>query len=180
MGILKMSRSLLSISEIKELCELLRKVFSYITKLKGDKIEYPLADKIKYPQLPSILSESLMIHLLKRKIIASELSGFDFNFGGRIADILATKDGNIKRIEVKSTAKSAFEYFGEKDIISDYIIWVHFAEFFLNSRNAPITIFTIRNPARFFQKPIKITLSKMRQIAIGADLEEKQIDIDSL
>lgn len=171
-----MPRDLLSIQDIKELNKLLRRVFEYIKNLKN---EHLLAAKIKYPQLPSILTESLTIHLLNKRAILTELDGFNFNFGGRIADILATNRDKTIRIEVKATAKSAFEYFGEKDLKADYIIWIHFAEFFMNSEDNFIKIFIIKEPGSYFEKPIKITLTKLKQ-KIGADLIEKEFDIDSL
>lgn len=171
-----MPRKLLSIQDIKELNKLLRQVFEYITSLKKENI---LADKIKYPQLPSILTESLAIHLLNKKIIIPELDGFSFDFGGRTADILASKNSKTIKIEVKATAKSAFEYFGEKDVSADYILWFHFAEFYMSSKDTNIKMFIIRNPSDYFKNPIKITLSKLKQI-IGKNLENINIDINSL
>lgn len=171
-----MPRELISIQDIKELNKLLRKVFGYITHLKK---ENKLADKIKYPQLPSILTESLAIHLLREKKIIPELDGFDFDFGGRIADILANKNSKTIKIEVKATAKSAFEYFGEKDISADYILWFHFAEFYMNSEDTKIEVYTIKKPSNYFNTPIKITLSKLKQI-IGTNLIKIDLDINSL
>lgn len=170
-----MPRELLSIQDIKELNKLLRQVFEHITNLKK---QHRLADKIKYPQLPSILTESLAIHLLNKKII-SELEGFNFGFGGRVADILAVKDDKTVKIEIKATAKSAFEYFGDKDILADYIVWIHFAEFFVNTGNTMIEIFIVRRPSDYFERPIKITLSKLKQL-VGANLEKADLDVNSL
>lgn len=171
-----MPRELISIQDIKKLNKLLREVFKYITKLKK---KHALADKIKYPQLPSILSESLAIHLLKKKVILSELDGFNFNFGGRVADVLATNNSQTIKIEVKATAKSAFEYFGEKDISADYILWIHFAEFYMNSEDTNIEIYIIKKPGDYFKTPIKITLSKLKQV-IGKNLKNINLNIDSL
>jgi hypothetical protein len=173
---MNMPRELLSIQDIKELNKLLRQVFEYITNLKRRE---RLADKIKYPQLPSILTESLAIHLLKEKSIIPELAGFSFNFGGRTADILATKNSQTIKIEVKATAKSAFEYFGEKDISADYILWLHFAEFYMNLKDTNIEVYIIKKPGDYFNSPIKITLSKLKQV-IGSNLIKMDFNINSL
>ena len=58
-----MSRTLLTLSEIKTLITLQRKVYAFITLLINSEA---VASKLKYPQIPSILSESLAIHLLLR------------------------------------------------------------------------------------------------------------------
>ncbi len=171
-----MPRQLLSISEIKELNKLLREVFSYITKTKENN---PLGNKIKYPQLPSILTESLAIHLLKNKKILPNLSGYSFDFGGRKADILGKKGDAEIKIEVKATAKSAFQYFGEKDISADYIVWIHFSEFYMGLENSPIKIFIIKEPNTYFKNTIKITLSKLKKL-LENRLVSFDLDIESL
>jgi hypothetical protein len=171
-----MAKELLSIGDIKRLNKLLRQVFEYINNLRK---ENDLAVKIKYPQLPSVLSESLAIHLLKKRLIIPELDGFGFYFGGRIADILATKNSKKLKIEVKATAKSAFEYFGEKDISADYILWLHFEDFYTKPRKTNIEIFTVTKPGDYFKKPLKITLSKLRS-KVGPSLEKKAININSI
>ncbi len=135
-----MPRELLSIENIKELNRLLRDVFNYINRLKK---ENKLANKIKYPQLPSIITESLALHLLKKREIIKELKEYNFNFGGNTADILGISNNKTIKIEVKSTAKSAFQYFGKKDISANFIIWFHFAEFFMNSEHV-FRVCTIR------------------------------------
>jgi hypothetical protein len=170
-----MAKELLSIQDIKELNDLLRQVFRYITNLKST---HRLADKIKYPQIPSILSESLVIHLLKRNILP-ELSRYNFSFGGKKADILAKINREELKIEVKATAKNAFEYLGGKDITADYIFWVHFGEFYLNSKDKIVEIYIIKNPHTYFKNPVKITLSKLRGI-IGNNLKKTEVDINSL
>lgn len=171
-----MVRELLSIKDIKELNKLLRQVFNYITNLKT---KDRLADKIKYPQLPSILTESLAIHLLKKELIIPKLKRFNFNFGGREADILAIKNSQTIKIEVKATAKSAFQYFSEKDISADYIIWFHFADFYMKSTNTKIEVYIIKNPSNYFNSSIKITLTKLKK-DIGSKLKRNYININSL
>lgn len=171
-----MARELLSVQQIKELAELLRRVFKYIADLKSERA---IASKIKNPQLPSALTESLTIHLLRKEKILPELTGFNFDFGGQVADILASNGDQHQKIEVKATAKSAFEYFGGRDITADYIVWVHFGNFFITPKNVPLKIFIIKSPSTYFTKPVKITLSKLRQ-TVGDGLDEIEFDWDSL
>lgn len=156
-----MPRQPLSITDIKELDSLLREVFDYIIDLRK---KNRLAYNIQYPKIPSILTESLAIHLLNRMGIISKLNGYTFKFGGRVADILAIKGNNKIKIEIKATAKSAFEYFGEKDISADFIIWIHFGNFFVNKEETQIKVFIVQTPRNYFHSPIKITLSRLKQI----------------
>jgi hypothetical protein len=156
-----MAREILSLEEIKKLNELLRRVFGFIADLKkSDK----LAEKIKYPQVPSSLTESLALHLLNRNLILSELRGYHSNFGGNLSDLKATKGGKVLKIEVKATAKSAFQYLGEKDIRADYIVWFHFNDFYSDQLQSTIEVYTIENPRTHFKRPTKITLSKLKEI----------------
>jgi hypothetical protein len=170
-----MTRTLLSLDEIKELCEIVSNVFSYIKNLKDEK---ELSKHIQYPKIPSILSESIIIHLIREGRLLNELTRSRINFGGRVADII-TESNPIKKIEVKATGKSAFEYFGEKDIVSDYIIWVHFAESFINNNFSNIEIFTIRNPRKYFNETIKITLNKLQEM-VGNGLEKIILNLNDL
>jgi hypothetical protein len=171
-----MPKELLSVQKIKKLDKLLHKVFDFIKDLKK---QYLLADKIKNPQLPSSLTESLTIHLLKKKKFLKELKGYDFGFGGRTADILATKGSKQITIEVKATGEKAFQYFGDKDISADYIVWVHFADFFMGSGHNSIKLFIVKKPGIYFKRPVKITLQKLKQ-KVGGNLEEIDFDIESL
>jgi len=108
-----------------------------------------------------------------------KLKNFKFDFGGRTADILASKNGKEVKIEIKSSAESAFEYFGEKDLSSDYLMWVHFGTFFKSTANTKFSVFIIKSPKHYFKKPVKINLSKMRE-RVGRSVEELKFDIRSL
>jgi hypothetical protein len=102
----------------------------------------------------------------------------DINFGGRKCDIsIKTNSGQQIKIEVKATGKSAFEYFGEKDISADYLVWVSFGDFFLNTTKNPVDVLVVKTPSNYFKKPIKITLSKLKE-SIGNNLETFNLEID--
>lgn len=171
-----MPRALLNIPEIKELNIQVRKVFAYIQNLKKEEL---IAQYINNPKIPAILTESLAIHLIKAGKIIPELKDANLKFGGKIADVLAAHDKKVLKIEVKSTGKSAFQNFGEKDIAADYLIWIHFNTFFEGDKNIPIEIYTIENPAQYFDKSMKITLVKLHQM-VNSGIVKTVIKIEEL
>ena len=116
-----MTKKELSVQEVAELLGLFSEVFVYISKLKRKK---KLAENIQYPKLPSILTESIILHLLRQHIILPDLSNFQFKFGGNIADIIGSNKEKDIKIEVKGTVNS-FKYFGPKDINADYLICIY-------------------------------------------------------
>ena len=172
----KRQNRLLSLKEIEELISLIRRDFKHKIELRK---ESKLAEKIKFPSIPSNLTESLAIHLLRNHNILPELNGFKIDFGGRISDILATNGDLQKMIEVKATGKSAFEYFGDKDIKADYIIWLHFGDFFMSEYNKAIEIYIISEPKKYFDKSQKITIGQLKQI-VKDNLKVIKFNMNSL
>ena len=155
---------------------LLRDVFGYLDHLR---VQDPLAKHIQYPKLPSLLSESIVLNSLKEGALLPELATASFAFGGRRADIMAQlPDGNEQTIEVKATGKSAFQYFGKKDIGCDFLVWVNFGTYFHARETQPVEACVIHQPSRYFRQPLKVTLAKVKsevpvlqtcQIEIGID-----------
>lgn len=168
-----MARQLLSATEIDQFVFLLKDVFTYISNLKE---KNPLAADIQYPKLPPKLTESLAIHLLRRGLI-TELKGYDFQFGGNEADIIATKRSEKVRIEIKGTTKG-FEYFGEKDIKANYLMWFDFEELFRKGGDY-FTLFILPHRDSRFTAPLKITMSSLKKIA-GVDLQLMRYNIQDL
>jgi hypothetical protein len=168
-----MARQLLSATEIDRFVILLKDVFAYISNLKE---KNPLASDIQYPKLPPKLTESLAIHLLRDGLI-SELTGYDFQFGGNEADIIASRGTNRVRIEVKGTTKG-FEYFGEKDIKANYLMWFDFEELFRKGGDY-FTLFVLPYRESRFSAPLKITMSSLKKVA-GVDLQLKRYNIQDL
>jgi len=152
-------KQLLTPTEINQLIILLKDVFTYISNLKDGN---PLASDIQYPKLPPRLTESLAIHLLRRGLIP-ELKGCDFHFGGKEADIIGARGAEKFRIEVKGTTKG-FEYFGEKDIRANYLMWFDFEELF---RKGDIHFMLCVLPHREsrFSRPVKITIAGLKKLA---------------
>jgi hypothetical protein len=156
-----MAKKLLSPAEIQQLILLLKGVFAFILDLK---VKNPLAAHIQYPKLPPGLTESLAIHLLRIGVIKG-LSRYEFQFGGDQADIVGTNMQTRLRIEVKGTTKG-FEYFGEKDIHSDYLMWFDFADLLRKGDNDDhLRLYVIAHPGVHFEKPVKIVISRLKQIA---------------
>jgi hypothetical protein len=171
-----MTKKPLSIQEIRASNEAHRKIFGFINTFKQ---ENGTVVTPKYPQISSELSESLAFHLISSSIVLPELSGFSFDFGGRSGDIKATKGDVVRTIEVKATAKSAFQYFGPKDISADYLLWLHFDDYYLAAKRRPIEVYTIDNPGKHFLESTKITLPTLKTL-VGKDLRAADIDIESL
>jgi hypothetical protein len=168
-----MARQLLSPAEIDHFIFLLKDVFTYISNLKE---KNPLAADIQYPKLPSKLTESLAIHLLRRDLIP-ELKGYDFRFGGNEADIIATRGTEKVRIEVKGTTKG-FEYFGEKDISAKYLMWFDFEEL-LREGGDHFTLYVLPHRESRFSGPLKITIASLKKVT-GADLQLTRYNIQDL
>lgn len=168
-----MARQLLSATEIDQFVFLLKDVFAYISNLKE---KNPLAADIQYPKLPPKLTESLAIHLLRRGLI-SELKEYDFGFGGNEADIIASRGPEKIRIEVKGTTKG-FEYFGEKDIKANYLMWFDFEELFRKGGDH-FTLFVLPYRESRFSAPLKITMSSLKKVA-GVDLQPLRYNIRDL
>jgi hypothetical protein len=171
-----MPKELLTSDEIIHLSNLLRQTYKFISDLS---ISDPLAKRLKYPQIPPILSESLAIRLLKNgKILKNKLNNYSFNFGGNVADILATFGEETIKIEVKATGAKAFQYFSDKDTDADYIIWLHFGEFFSKAEDLPIEVYLISKPKRYFPNHKKITLPVVKRIVV--DIEETKITLSNI
>jgi hypothetical protein len=154
-----MARKLLSADEINQFIILLREVFTYITDLKES---HALAADIQYPKLPPKLSESIAIHLLQRGVIP-QLAGCDFRFGGNAGDILAFNgEQPTSHIEVKGTTKG-FEYFGEKDVRCDYLLWFDFEDIF-RGQTDHFSLHIVSHPNSYFDKPVKIGIGKLKRL----------------
>ncbi len=171
-----MSRTPLILPEIQVLSQILAGLFKQIDTIKQGN---PIAKHIQNPKIPSRLTESFALHLLEKNLIIPKLAGCVFRFGGSEADILAINKTHRKKIEVKSTGHSEFQYFGPNDIASDYLIWINFGESFLRNNFSKINVIVIKDIKRYFNKPTKITLKKFKEI-VGNELTEVIYDLNEL
>ena len=140
--------------------QLLKGVFAHIADLKA---KNSLAAHIQYPKVPPSLTESLAIYLLQTGVIKG-LGQCQFQFGGNEADIIGMNTQARFRIEVKGTTKG-FEYFGEKDVKSDYVMWFDLADLLTGNGNDHLRLYVISHPSDHFDKPVKIVISRLKQIA---------------
>ena len=172
-----MAKICLTKEEIKELAKLITEVFEYLKLLRQ---KNRLAEKIQFPKIPAIFSESIIMHLINDSKILSELRIISqAKFGGKKGDILISTSGDELRLEVKATAKSAFEYFGEKDISANYLVWIHFGDYFTTRSGGLIDVYLINEPSRYFDKPVKITLNKLKE-KVGNKLQITKVDLKKL
>lgn len=95
------------------------------------------------------------------------LDQHQFLFGGNEADIIGVNAQSRLRIEVKGTTKG-FEYFGEKDIKSDYLIWFDLANLLKGDGDGHLRLYIISHPSSYFDKPVKIVISKLARVARGS------------
>ena len=150
----------LTAAELVELAALLRRAFDCIAKLKA---KNPAAAPIQYPKLPSVFSESVILHCSSVLFPGAR----NLRRGGVSADILFESGKRTKRVEIKATGQQAFQYFGQKDISADFLVWLAFGECFLSQVESPIRIYVLPKPGRVFLNPMKITLATFRQRAAG-------------
>jgi hypothetical protein len=157
---LESTKRVLSKDEIKRLEKLLRLSFHSIRKIRDSDT---LASAIQYPKIPAIFSESLIIQASK-KIFGPK---YNAKPGGKQCDIELSSKGKQKlKVEIKATGDSSFQYFGEKDINADYLVWVSFGSYFKKQRpKTTIQILILSQPNKIFFKPTKITLKNFIKIS---------------
>lgn len=147
-----MTKKPLSLPEMHELERILSDLFLHIWSIKT---VYPLAEHIQYPKIPWILAQSAVLHLHKALFEGST----EATFGGRECDILVSyPNGERRKAEVKGTGESAFEEFVQKDIEADFLVWVHFGEYFQG--RGGVTIYCLPEPNRIYKQRKKIALSR--------------------
>ncbi|WP_456444133.1 hypothetical protein [Thermococcus sp.] len=147
--------------ELLNLIKLVREAFGCISELKS---KNDLARWIQYPKVPSILSESLVFHLVRDHILPLPIEDVStFKFRTKEGDILFENGDDMIHVEVKATGKSKFQYLGEKDIKADYLIWVNFEDFFERKGANQVKIITFERIGKYITSPRKITLSKLKE-----------------
>jgi hypothetical protein len=155
--------------EIIELDQALIEVFSLHRALKS---RVPTARYIKFPQIPAILAESFII------ITASKLFGADWKarFGGSVSDVqLSNAIGQMRRVEVKSTASHEFQKLKSKDLLADTLVWVRFGKRFYEGYGT-IQIVILDNPGAHILEPVRLDIPRlMRRVGNTPDLRHIEI-----
>jgi len=168
-------KNVLEPDEMLRLIHNLREVFAYIEYLKR---RDTTAWYIKRPQIPSILTESLAVHLIRKGMLLGELHGFTVQLA-HSGDLVAIQGSTCKRIEVKATGDKGFQRFSTKDLGCDYLIWFCFGSYLKQSEETPISVLVIKEPRRFFTSTGLVWLRDVKE-RVGADLEEKTVRIAEL
>jgi hypothetical protein len=142
-------RTPLTVAEILELDSALVEAFRTIQALRS---RFKAARHIKFPPLPSIFSESIVI------ASAHHLFGpaWKAGYGGRECDVLIENTaGETKRVEVKATGEHAFQEFKAKDLRADILVWVRFGRRFQEG-TGPIQIALLSEPSRFISAACRL------------------------
>lgn len=157
----------LSLEEIKTIIPSIKESFKYIRSINfrlNNRLKTPSINYVSLPKISPLLTESLAEHYLNKMQIRG-IKGFHFERGGgrKGHDLLAIKKNIHKGIELKATTMGAFQQLGNKDINADYLIWMHFGNFF-NSNNSSIELYIVKEPHRFFKNVIKLNLDTFKKI----------------
>lgn len=166
-------RKPLTVPEILELEAALMEVFGTIRELRE---RSTAARYIKFPPLPSVLSESIAI------AITPTLFGADWKgrYGGSAADMiienLATR--NLLRVEVKATGRHAFQELKEKDLRADVLIWFRFGRR-LELGAGEIEAAVIESPGKYVPRQCRLDVRRFEAIA-GIREAQKLFRFESL
>jgi hypothetical protein len=165
-------RAPLSPEEIIQLDAALVRAFRTIGELRE---QLPAARHIKFPPLPSIFSESIVIAATPR-IFGSVWTA---RLGGALCDVLIENgDGEEKRVEVKATGVHAFQEFKTKDLRADFLVWVRFGGRF-NFGQGPIEIAILGEPSRFISRACRLDTARLEKRIGSSDLL-RVLSFDSL
>jgi hypothetical protein len=144
------ARRPLNQSEILDLERALMDVFQVVSTYRRTN---PVAKHIKFPPMPSILSESIAI------AATPLLFGRDWEgrYGGRVCDVSIENSVSraIRRVEVKATGHHAFQELKEKDLQADALIWIRFGQRFENG-NGRIEISVLDTPGSYFKRQCRL------------------------
>jgi hypothetical protein len=159
-------------AEIRELDAALVQAFRTIQNARQT---YAAARYIKFPPLPSIFSESLVIASAPLLFGAGSKAWF----GGKECDVMVQMaDGTLLHVEVKATAEHAFQEFKAKDLRADVLVWVRFGRRFQEG-HGPIEIVLLKEPGRLISGPRRLDSARFRRL-IGDSDSLKILSFDSL
>jgi hypothetical protein len=159
----------------EEIVELEAALFRAFRAIRDLQAELPAARYIKFPPLPSIFSESLVIAAAPR-IFGPEWSA---RYGGALCDVLIENSrGEEKRVEVKATGEHAFQEFKAKDLRADFLVWVRFGRRF-NLGQGPIEIAILSDPSRLIPAACRLDTARLEK-RVGSSEALRVLSFDSL
>jgi hypothetical protein len=165
-------RAPLTVAEILQLDAALMQAFRTIQTLRR---QNRVAKYIKFPPLPSVFSESIVIASVRR------LFGVDWEaaYGGKTSDVvIESVRGETKRVEVKATGEHAFQEFKAKDLRADFLVWIRFGRRF-QAGAGRIEIALLQEPARFISAPCRLDTVRFER-RVGATDHLRVLAFDSL
>ncbi len=167
------AREPLTTEEILELGSSLTEVFRAIRTMHERK---RVAKYIKYPPLPSVFSESIVIAATPTLFGAT----WTARFGGTLCDLVLRtgEDLDEKRVEVKATGRHAFQELKEKDLQADFLVWLRFGRRF-ETGSGPIEVAILEAPGRYIAKPRRLDVTRFEAIRGVVD-NQKLFRFDSL
>jgi len=161
------AREPLTPTQIIELDSALSAVFRMIRDMRE---QTPVTRHIKFPSLPAIFSESIVIAAAP----ALFGPGWRCGYGGSECDIiLENTDGSLKkRVEVKATGQHAFQELKAKDLRADVLIWVRFGRRY-ELGSGPIEVAVIETPGKYIAQPRRLDVNRLD--AIPGIIESQKI-----
>jgi len=152
-------RKPLTVPEILDLQAALMEVFRTIRDLRA---RSAATRYIKFPPLPSIFSESIVI------VTTPALfgSGWKGRYGGSVADVIIENavTASALKVEVKATGKHAFQELKDKDLRADALVWLRFGRR-LELGNGPIEAAIIEAPGKYIRKQCRLDVRRFEAVA---------------
>ena len=149
-------RALLSPADLRAFVPVLCDLFAHVESVRASA---PSGLSIKRLQVPSAVSESIVAHVLNSGELGVKLTVTTSQSGGDLEAQTAT--GVPARLEVKATTEAAFQQFGEKDIASDVLVWLHFDDFFWNPSQDLVSVYLLATPRKVIPVPTKLGLDQL-------------------
>lgn len=149
------TRDPLTTNQIIDLDHALTAVFRMIRDMRE---QMPVARHIKFPSLPAVFSESIVIAATP---ILFGL-GWKCRYGGSECDIILenVNDGEMKRVEVKATGQHAFQELKAKDLRADILVWVRFGHRY-EVGSGSIEVAVIESPGKYITKPRRLDVNRL-------------------
>jgi hypothetical protein len=166
-------RKPLSAKEILELEGALMEVFRTTRELRP---RSAAARHIKFPPLPSIWSESIVIATTSTLFGA----GWRGRYGGRSADVIVENEAasSTLKVEVKASGRHAFQELKDKDLKADVLVWLRFGRR-LELGIGPVEAAVIVAPGRYIKRRCRLDTRRFEAVA-GILEAQKVFQFDSL
>jgi hypothetical protein len=171
-----MKTTFLSIEDIHLLCDELRKLFAYLYERRSVS---DIAKRIKNPQVPGILSESIVAYLIKQGKLLPEFQNFQIKRGGKKCDLLLSDSDKVVTVESKATSEAGFQRLRKGDIAADFLIWIHFDTYFLTTEDMELEVFLIPQPGKYYEIEEEVFVGDIES-TVGLALQKTTIRLSEI